>query len=463
MEEYTQITLDQWTQWKEDIRRKLQETAGNFVYIGYRLKQIRDSGMYDGEADIFEFAQKEYGLSKSTVSRFIAINEKFSEGGNSLELKAEYRAIGSSKLAEMLTLPDAECALITEKTTVKEIRELKNFDRQQDSEEEMIEVEYNPLQKCIIDFFSEEKRKEALNQTMQLLADDPGEPNQRKASELINPGEYATHKKGIVFLFLYDFNTGVKYKKMGQIEPVSLTWTEFLAEIIKIYQSYVGTGESVWNSFYHIEKEEPKAEETQQNQGVADSVATSQQEEDAVPMGTASLKQIVEEIPAPTEEEIKKAEEEMKAAVVKKEEKSDDGAELETIPDNAKQQTEEASCHIDTGEEDCKDNGNPTEKESIRSTTDTEQLPGQTDIENDFPEMLPGGSSLTEEEKEAAKQKQEDDRKKQIAGYKAGITSALKRIEMMVQEENWAALASNAEDIKWRAEQILKLGGQYHG
>ena len=53
MEEYRQITLDEWTQWKEDIRRKLAETAGNFVYIGYRLKQIRDSGMYDGAADIF--------------------------------------------------------------------------------------------------------------------------------------------------------------------------------------------------------------------------------------------------------------------------------------------------------------------------------------------------------------------------------------------------------------------------
>lgn len=66
MEEYTQITLDEWTSWKEDIRRKLAETAGNFVYIGYRLKQIRDSGMYDGASDIFEFAQKEYGLGKST-------------------------------------------------------------------------------------------------------------------------------------------------------------------------------------------------------------------------------------------------------------------------------------------------------------------------------------------------------------------------------------------------------------
>ena len=115
MEEVRQITIDEWIQWKEDIREKLRETAENFVYIGYRLKQIRDSGMYGGAADIFEFARSEYGLGKSTVSRFIAINEKFSEGGNSLELRAPYRAIGSSKLSEMLTLTDEECSLITEK------------------------------------------------------------------------------------------------------------------------------------------------------------------------------------------------------------------------------------------------------------------------------------------------------------------------------------------------------------
>lgn len=162
MEEYTQITLDEWMQWKEDIRRKLAETSENFVYIGYRLKQIRDSGMFDGAADIFEFAQKEYGLGKSTVSRFIAINEKYSEGGNSLELKAEYKAFSSSKLAEMLTLPDTEIELITEKTTIREIRDLKSFNQQSPEPEAVEEQNWSPLEKCLIDYF--ESRSEMLNQ-----------------------------------------------------------------------------------------------------------------------------------------------------------------------------------------------------------------------------------------------------------------------------------------------------------
>ena len=309
MEEYTQITLTEWLSWKEDIRKKLQETAGNFVHIGYRLKQIRDSGMYDGCQDIFEFAQKEYGLSKSTVSRFIAINEKFSEGGNSLELREEFRNIGSSKLSEMLTLPDADCALITERTTVKEIRELKEFNRQvvpmeelEEAEEEPVatsqqnpedivdteaetdpgeaeesarqqeperdakteeSISYTPLQKCIIDFFGDSARRQGLCQIMDILTGEVTEDKLKTVAEAINPGDYCTHKKGLVFLFMYDWQQGVKYKLMTVPEPVSMTWPEFLREIQDIYlQAYVFNPEDVWSEFYS-----KKSEQMQENPG----------------------------------------------------------------------------------------------------------------------------------------------------------------------------------------------------
>lgn len=287
MEEYTQITLDEWTEWKEDIRRKLQETAQNFVYIGYRLRQIRDSGMLDGCSDIFEFANREYGLGKSTVSRFIAINEKFSEGGYSLEMRKEYQAIGSSKLSEMLTLTEAECQLITEKTTVREIRELKRFDRQQDQEPEQEEakpeISYTPLQKCIIDMFSDARGQQELAQIMELLQDAELSTLQ-KAFEIINPGEYRSNKKGIVFLFLYDWQTGIKYKLMTKPEPERMSWVEFLTEINKIYgECYQKNGLKVWENFY-----QQKDQKTQENQGLEATVATSQQdpkgEENEVPV-----------------------------------------------------------------------------------------------------------------------------------------------------------------------------------
>lgn len=267
----TIITLNEWMQWKEDIRKKLQETAQNFVQIGYRLKQIRDSGMYDGAADIFEFAKNEYGLGKSTVSRFIAINEKYSEGGNSLELKEEYRGFSSSKLSEMLTLPDSECELITEQTTIREIRDLKEFNRQEEQEQIPGQMsiekaahevtdgqqEYTPLQKCIIDFFKD--KKECLNQLMRRWT---GEGiDERYAVELINPSGQTSHRKGIIYLFLYDLAGGVKYKQMGEEEIKALTWIEFLNEISKIYSSTDDTpGTDFYGMFYR--KEVGKENET---------------------------------------------------------------------------------------------------------------------------------------------------------------------------------------------------------
>lgn len=285
MEEYTQITLDEWIQWREDIRKKLAETAGNFVHIGYRLKQIRDSGMYDGAADIFEFAEKEYGLGASTVSRFIAINEKYSEGGNSLELKEEYKGFSYSKLAEMLTLPDSEIQLITERTTIREIRELKSFNREENAEEddkdrggqasESLQQGRadTPLGKCLVDFFSD--KKEVLNDVMRCLNTEPRE--YKEASERMAPTGQMSHRKGIVFLFFYDWVTGVKYKLMTEPEPVSMTWRELLEIVGDIYGKCDSA--DVWADFYG-----------------ADAVATSQQESDETEEGN-------EELPAPDMEE----------------------------------------------------------------------------------------------------------------------------------------------------------------
>lgn len=278
MEEYTQITLDQWMEWKEGIRKKLQETAGNFVYIGYCLRKLRDSGdLYEQEEceDIFEFAKKEYGLDKSTVSRFIAINEKYSEGGYSMELQDKYKGYGQSQLVEMLTLPDSEIDLITEKATVKEIRELKRFDKEEREEimnppvepEETLPFpeagsdgedaaaggekrEWTPLQECIIDFFKDKR---------ELLEEVEKAYTIRDASELVAPSGNRTHRKGSVFLLMYDYDKGVAYRKMGLSDPVKMSWDDFYNEIDGIFLLHKGEMDIEWDSVYGQEKAAPTA------------------------------------------------------------------------------------------------------------------------------------------------------------------------------------------------------------
>ena len=78
----------------------------------------------DGYKSIWDFAKREYGLSTSSTSRFMAINARFSiDGGEHMADK--YIGMGVSKLQEMLGLPDGELEKVTQETTVREIRAMK--------------------------------------------------------------------------------------------------------------------------------------------------------------------------------------------------------------------------------------------------------------------------------------------------------------------------------------------------
>ena len=112
---------------KNIIRRDLESMSRKFITIGYYLKLIRDNEMYrqDGFRDIWEFAQNTYGISKSTCSRWMAMNDKFSQGGNSPYLKEEYRDFGKSQLQEMLYLTDEQMEQARPDMTAKEIREIR--------------------------------------------------------------------------------------------------------------------------------------------------------------------------------------------------------------------------------------------------------------------------------------------------------------------------------------------------
>ena len=290
-----QLTIFDWQAMKEDIRRKLQETAENFVYIGYKLRQIEETESYknDGASSIYEFAQNEYGLTRTVTQRFMAINAKFSVEGNSTELLAEYKNFGSSKLQEMLNLSDEDCALITEKTTVKEIRELKSFNRQQDQseeteaqaeKEEQEERSYTNLQKCIIDFFSSKEKRETLNAVMKMaLENEPAEEITRQQAELINPSEFASHTKGVVYLFMYEYDRGVAYKTIINNIITKMSWKEFVEEMVKIYGSSYGP--DTWCNFYgpvvdtvDIKKEEKKPEKPKNTE--LEACATSHKKEE---------------------------------------------------------------------------------------------------------------------------------------------------------------------------------------
>lgn len=126
-ESSTVITYTDYHKYKADLDAELQKSAEGFVKIGYLLKVARDTGILkdSGYANVNEFAQKEYGLDKTQVSRFMNINDKFSQDGYSGKLKEEYRGYGYAKLSIMLLLPEEVNEMLTPDLSKSEIQAVR--------------------------------------------------------------------------------------------------------------------------------------------------------------------------------------------------------------------------------------------------------------------------------------------------------------------------------------------------
>lgn len=97
-----------YVDFKASMDAVVERVEEGFVQIGYYLKIARDTQVLQesGYKSVTDFAAAEYGLDKSAVSRFIAINDRFAEDGYSDRLKDQYRGMGRAKLSIMLMLPE---------------------------------------------------------------------------------------------------------------------------------------------------------------------------------------------------------------------------------------------------------------------------------------------------------------------------------------------------------------------
>ena len=274
MEEYHQITLNEYISIKEDIKRRLNHLAESFVAIGYRLKQIRDTEAYrqDGYNTIFEFAEKELGLTKSPTSRFMAINDKYSVGGNSLELREEFIGLGKSRLSEMLTMDPEDYVLITDQTSIKDIREIKRMEKAAGENEDLTKFQ-EVLRK---EYASKDRRKELIEIANAKCIDD--------IKAAVIPEGYRLMKKGVLVIKFEDEKITVR--TMGVSGVQELTWSEILNEYDQAFD--LGAADP-WKATYgEIEEEvkpkkvEKKPESKKPTKAESKPVATSQQEEQVV-------------------------------------------------------------------------------------------------------------------------------------------------------------------------------------
>lgn len=210
------ITTD-WDTFKKSLKADLMGVQESFVRIGYKLRKIEDDELYkrDGFASVVDFAKSEYGLSASTVSRFMAINKKYSIDGYSDCLSPEFAELGSSKLSEMLSLPDSDLQMIKPETTRESIRELKQFNRVAPPTEGILKI-----RELVESFFKDNRQiLDNLYCSFQFAMNDI-----KGMTEIVNPSGNRSYRKGMYFVMMYE-NT-VMIKKFGA-DVENISWESF--------------------------------------------------------------------------------------------------------------------------------------------------------------------------------------------------------------------------------------------
>lgn len=331
-----------YREYKAELDNELQKTAEGFVRIGYLLKVARDTNVLaeSGYKTVAEFAQAEYSLDKTQVSHFISINDKFSENGYSDRLQVNYQGFGYAKLTLMLQLPDAVNEVLTPSYSKAEIQSIKE---EIDEEKKVSDIEV-----CLEASEAHTGEGNLVERIVkQLLHDEPGtfgelhreafgcSVNMQHFQRIMAPaGEktYSVRLSGVgrVLLILNDAaeNRAVN-SRTGEFEEV--TWQQLRETVEKFTGFKECTGKTAQERWLELFNE-------------------------PYPHGEPSKPEKTEVAPEqPAKQEKKETRKESKVKKAK-----NDGVKKPTKP-----AIEEAKPEAD------------------------EQVPGQTDIEKDFPEYMP--------------------------------------------------------------------------
>ena len=232
-----------YTEYKRELDAELSKSAESFVRIGYLLKVARDTDILaeSGYKNMAEFANAEYGLSSTYVSRFIRINDKFSEGGYSDHLLPEYQGFGYAKLTLMLQLPEAINEALTPKYSKSDIQAIKDEVDQEkkvtDIERALEGTEEKPLIEQIIFNIGKEYPELYLKISQRLI---DGICTQEDIAECMAPqgvATYTTRIRGIgsVMLMLDEEECHIVVTRTGEKEDT--TWGDIGYQWKKIYGS----------------------------------------------------------------------------------------------------------------------------------------------------------------------------------------------------------------------------------
>ena len=226
--DYVQMTLDDWMSLKKEIKEEFIKASASFVRIGYLLRKAEDSEGYknDGYDSLAEWARDELGLTATYVSRFKAINAKYSADGYSDHLLPEFVGYGSAKLGEMLALPDEDMEMLTPEMKRSDIRALKEFNRQEpeapDAESWILEM---------MEIIPAEVKKDLAKECLQGALDG------KKCSDILNPSGNSMKRTRAAMVAMTDEGLFVKtFGPDGGRRKIS--WQDFAQMLCERYEKW---------------------------------------------------------------------------------------------------------------------------------------------------------------------------------------------------------------------------------
>lgn len=265
-------------EFKEAMDRELQKSVEGFVRIGFLLRLALETEILteSGYRDVYEFAQKEYGLDRGRVSRFININKEFSEGGYSDQLKEQYQGYGYTKLALMLQIPDTILSELSPKFSKAEIETIKNEVQEEEKvsdievllegqDEDQEKMESN-LGKSFHQLFHDSP--ELYGELHQAMKEGRGAAGIQEALAPAGEGIHSVRLSGIgrMMMSVKGTDSDIALIRVRTNEKENFSWQQAVQEAEKMMDMGIPWEES-WENLYGEElpkEEKPKVAPVQQ-------------------------------------------------------------------------------------------------------------------------------------------------------------------------------------------------------
>ncbi len=467
-------------EYKQALDSELQKTAEGFVKIGFLLKQARDTNILEesGYKNYIEFAQAEYGIDKTTVSRFIRINDKFAEDGNSEQLQEQYRGFGYAKLAIMLQLPDEVNNIITPDFSKSEINALKD---EVDEEGKVSDLEVMMEQEPMRTKYSETTLDKAM---MQLLHDETdlyinlhrgfeegqtAEEKIKMISNVMAPAEtkvYTVRIPGVgrLMVSMKGIERDIEVVNVRSGEKEAFTWEVLLDIVVHMCAMGKADAKEAWSRLYleRFPEEEPKKVE----------VAPVQQKKPE-PKKQSKVTKAKVDVPKPEKQE-EMGQKETEETSQEEEENSQNTEMTENEAPESLHDIDSSIPAPDSIEDAAETQQNDEDCCEVQQDTD-EQIPGQDTVEN-HPEWIPEKNTekssdvIDAEFREIDEKQHEDEMKPDFEADMAAVEESPQRTAMQeliqreidklvdnVNTEKWEQALMDLENIEFKIKKAMDM------